>query len=68
MAGRYDAFLVRQWSLDGGTERVEVTHVQSGARILVASLAEATTWIRGHAVAVRESAALKELPSRSSPD
>ena len=42
---RYDAFLIRRWSLDDGVQRVEVTHVQSGARTIVTSLAQATDWI-----------------------
>ncbi len=38
MSRRYDAFLIRHWSLESGLERTEVTHLQSG------------TTIRGHAL------------------
>jgi hypothetical protein len=47
MSRNYNAFLVRHWSLD--TERgnrIEVTHVQSGDRSLVASMSQAATWMQ----------------------
>jgi hypothetical protein len=50
MARRYDAFLIRRWSLDDGRWRIEVTHVQSGAKTLVASLVEVTEWIASQSV------------------
>ncbi len=56
MARRYGAFLVRCWHLDGGAERVEVAHIQSGERAVVTSLAAALAWIAaraGDAVAPR---------------
>jgi hypothetical protein len=45
---RYDAYLIRHWSLDG-TERVEVMHIGSGVRALLTSLPRAVAWIRAHA-------------------
>jgi len=42
---RYETFLVRHWWLDGGVERVEVTHVPTGTRVLLLSLAQAIEWI-----------------------
>ena len=47
MSRNYNAFLVRHWSLD--TERgnrIEVIHVQSGDRSLVASMSQAATWMQ----------------------
>ena len=42
---RYETFLVRHWWLDGGGERVEVTHVPTGTHILLLSLAQAIEWM-----------------------
>jgi hypothetical protein len=48
MTRRYDAFLIRYWSLDDDNrQRVEVTHIRSGARALVASLDNAMGWMQG---------------------
>jgi hypothetical protein len=33
MSRRYNAFLIRHWSLESGLERTEVTHLQSGTTI-----------------------------------
>jgi hypothetical protein len=41
----YATFVLRHWRRDDGTERVEIEHVQSGARARLASLAEALAWI-----------------------
>jgi hypothetical protein len=50
MNRRYDAFLIRHWSLgeDGG-QRVEIVHIQTGARTLVTSLAKAVDWLQARA-------------------
>ncbi|HEY8602105.1 MAG TPA: hypothetical protein VIL85_27010 [Thermomicrobiales bacterium] len=48
MARRYDAYLIRHWSLEDG-ERVEVLHVGSGRRTLVTSLSRAAAWMRAYA-------------------
>ena len=42
---RYETFLIRHWWLDEGGERVEVTHVPTGAHILLLSLAQALAWM-----------------------
>jgi hypothetical protein len=42
---RYSSFLVRLYLLDRG-ERVEIEHVQTGAKTRVASMEEATIWMR----------------------
>lgn len=47
MARTYNAFLVRHWSLDEERgNRIEVVHVQSGDRSLVASMSQAATWMQ----------------------
>ena len=47
MARTYNAFLVRHWSLDAERgKRIEVVHVQSGDRSLVASMSQAATWMQ----------------------
>ena len=48
MASMYGAFLLRCWRLNGGVERIEVAHIQSGERTRVASVAAALDWIRDH--------------------
>ena len=49
MAKEYCAFLLRCWRLGTDAQRVEVTHIQSGERALVASLAAALDWLRARA-------------------
>jgi hypothetical protein len=45
----YNSFLIRYWALDAEQgERAELTHLQSGERCCVASLAEALAWMRDH--------------------
>jgi hypothetical protein len=41
----YRSYILRHWRRDSGVERVEIEHVQSGARARLASLAEALAWI-----------------------
>ena len=45
MATRYSSFLVRFYLFERG-ERIEVEHVQTGAKTHMASLEAATTWMR----------------------
>jgi hypothetical protein len=46
---RYNSFLIRYWSLDDEQgERAEVTHLQSGERRCVVSLAEALALLRDY--------------------
>ncbi|MDP9375030.1 MAG: hypothetical protein M3Q65_21795 [Chloroflexota bacterium] len=48
MPGQYCAFLLRCWQLEGGAQRVEITHIQSGERARLASLAAALAWLAAH--------------------
>ncbi len=45
MVKHYCAFLVRCWRLDDGERRIEIAHIQSGARTRVTSIAAALAWI-----------------------
>jgi hypothetical protein len=45
VATRYSSFLVRFYLLERG-ERIEVEHVQTGAKTRMASLEAATIWMR----------------------
>jgi hypothetical protein len=45
VATRYSSFLVRFYLLERG-ERIEVEHVQSGAKTHVTAIEAATTWMR----------------------
>jgi hypothetical protein len=60
MSRHYNAFLIRHWSLDDEQgERAELTHLQSGQSLRVASLTEALAWMRDlemRATAAREAA------------
>ncbi len=47
MAKWFGSFLVRYWRLSGGDERIEIEHIQTGERVLVASLPAALDWIAG---------------------
>lgn len=46
MVRLHRSFLVRWWILDEGGERIELVHVQSGAKAVTGSLAEALAWMR----------------------
>ncbi|HET7035885.1 MAG TPA: hypothetical protein VFI42_09420 [Thermomicrobiaceae bacterium] len=39
------SFLLRWWVLDGGGTRIELLHIQSGARVVVSSPTEALDWM-----------------------
>jgi hypothetical protein len=43
---RYTSFLIRCWRLGDGTERLQLEHIQSGARTRVVTLGEAVAWMR----------------------
>ena len=45
MSRRYDAFLIRRWSLDGGLERAEITHLQSGTTVRGHTLTQTIDWM-----------------------
>jgi hypothetical protein len=47
MTRRYNAFLLRHWSLDADQgQRIEIQHVATGRQTLVSSLAAALTWMQ----------------------
>jgi hypothetical protein len=46
MVRLHGSFLVRWWVRDDGGERIELIHIQSGAKAVTESLAEALTWMR----------------------
>lgn len=46
MARRHSSFLLRCWDLGSNDEeRIEIEHIQSGSKVLVRSVADATAWI-----------------------
>ena len=46
MARRHISFLLRCWDLGEASERIEIVHIQSGARTVVGSLEAAIVWLR----------------------
>lgn len=49
MTQLYSSYLLRWWHVGRGLQRFEVQHIQSGERIVVTSLEEATAWIGARA-------------------
>jgi hypothetical protein len=45
MGMHYDSFVLRHWQLSDERQRIEVEHLQSGARTRVAALSAALDWI-----------------------
>lgn len=45
MTSRYASFLIRQWLLHDGQQRVAVEHIQSGRQIQLTTLDEVCAWI-----------------------
>lgn len=45
MTRRHTSFLVRCWDLGGDGERIEIEHVQTGAKVVTRSLDAALEWI-----------------------
>jgi hypothetical protein len=45
MAKWYGSFLVRCWHLADDAQRLEIEHIQSGARVRVATVAAAVAWM-----------------------
>ena len=41
----YSSYLLRCWRRGGPEQRYQIQHVQSGAQVTVATLAEAMSWI-----------------------
>jgi hypothetical protein len=69
MAGAdYRTYVVRHWRRDDGTVRVEIEHVQTGARARLASLAEALAWIDAGPPITPAWPAASPAPSGSPPD
>lgn len=53
---RHNSFLLRCWDLGSeGEERIEIEHIQSGAKVLARSVADATEWICQHGSSQPES-------------
>ena len=49
MVRHHFSFLVRWWLLDHGGSRIELEHIQSGARTIAGSPAEALAWMQATA-------------------
>ncbi len=45
MARAYASFVLRCWRLDAAERRITVEHIQSGERVVVASIEAAVEWI-----------------------
>lgn len=61
------SFLVRWWMLDDGSSRIELTHIQSDARVVTRSVAEALAWINLIAEGDAGHADESELPDDAEP-
>jgi len=59
MQRRFNSFLLRFWARADGTIRIEIEHIQEGARVVVDSTAVALSWIDHHAAADRVRVALE---------
>jgi hypothetical protein len=53
MQRRLNSFLLRFWDRADGTVRIEIEHIQEGARVVVDSTAVALSWIDARATADR---------------
>lgn len=49
MQRRFNSFLLRFWDRADGTVRIEIEHIQEGARVVVDSAAVALAWIDARA-------------------
>ena len=59
MQRRFNSFLLRFWARADGTIRIEIEHIQEGARVVVDSTAVALSWIDAHAAADRVRVAIE---------
>jgi hypothetical protein len=59
MQRRFNSCLLRFWDRADGTVRIEIEHIQEGARVVVDSTAVALRWIDAHATTDRTSAAIE---------
>ena len=64
MARLHGSFLLRWWVLDRGGSRIELEHIQSGARIVTRSLVEALAWIERGVEEQRDPAAAPVLEAQ----
>lgn len=46
MVRKYSAFLLRYWQLAADEHRLEITHVQTGGRLLTSSTDAMLAWVR----------------------
>ena len=53
MQRRFNSFLLRFWERADGTVRIEIEHIQEGARVVVDSTAVALHWIDARATTER---------------
>jgi hypothetical protein len=51
MTRRYCSFLIRVYTQERGSTRIEIVHIQSGAKTRVTSEAEALAWMRAQPAA-----------------
>jgi hypothetical protein len=58
----YTSYLLRWWHVGHGLERIEVEHIGSGTRTVVASLDEAMTWIAARGQRLAEERVDHRLP------
>lgn len=61
------SFLVRWWVLDDGSSRIELTHIQSNARVVATSVSEAIAWINLIAEADAGHADESDIPDCAGP-
>lgn len=59
MQRRFNSFLLRFWDRADGTIRIEIEHIQEGARVVVDSTVVALNWIDARAATDRESASIE---------
>ena len=57
----YSSFVLRCWRLGSGQHRIEIEHVQSGARARVNTLPEAVDWIDARSGPVLELLTMAEV-------
>jgi hypothetical protein len=66
MARRYCSFLIRIFKQERGSERIEIRHIQSGAKTCVTSEAEAVAWMRAQLAAPAPDRSDGKWPERKS--
>lgn len=62
---RHSSFLLRCWEIGrDGEERIEIEHIQSGAKVLTRSVEAAVSWICAHG----DEASTKQEPTPDDTD